>query len=157
MIRHVTAMSRFPTLCIGVALFLLAVVTFEDARSMEIRATYGIGADAASYLVAAFLALLAVGHLFAAVLSPSHDPGPADWVGVTFIGVGLAGLIGTITFGGGFIFGATLLFAFTARAFGRRTMLVDLAIGFVLGLVIFLLFNKFLTLALPMGPLERLF
>jgi putative tricarboxylic transport membrane protein len=123
---------------------------------MEIRANYGIGADAASYLVAAFLALLGGGHLLAALIKPGVDPGPADWVGVTFIGIGLAGLIGAISFGGGFILGATLLFAFTARAFGRRALQVDLAIGFGLGLSIFLLFNKLLTLALPMGPLERL-
>lgn len=157
MIRHFTAKSRWPTLCIGLGLFLLAIVTFEDARGMQIRANYGIGADAASYLVAAFLAALAVGHLVASLFSPAHDPGPADWVGVSFIGLGLAGLIGAIGLGGGFVLGAALLFAFTARAFGRRAMLVDLAIGFALGLVIFLLFNKFLTLALPMGPLERLF
>ena len=123
---------------------------------MDIRANYGIGADAASYLVAAVLALLGVGHLLAALIKPGDDPGPADWAGVTFIGIGLAGLIGAISLGGGFILGAALLFAFTARAFGRRALPVDLAIGFGLGLSIFLLFNKLLTLALPMGPLERL-
>ena len=34
---------------------------------------------------------------------------------------------------------------------------VGSAIGFVLGLVIFLVFAKLLTLLLPLGPLERLF
>jgi putative tricarboxylic transport membrane protein len=34
---------------------------------------------------------------------------------------------------------------------------VDAAIGFVLGLAIFLVFAKLLTLLLPAGPLERLF
>ena len=51
----------------------------------------------------------------------------------------------------------TLLFAFTARAFGRRALIADLVIGFVLSTLIFLMFNKLLQLALPMGPLERLF
>jgi putative tricarboxylic transport membrane protein len=50
-----------------------------------------------------------------------------------------------------------IVFACTARGFGRRALLVDAAIGFVLGLGIFLVFAKLLTLLLPMGPLERLF
>jgi len=49
-----------------------------------------------------------------------------------------------------------LLFAFTARAFGRRALIADLILGFILATGIFLLFNKLLTLALPMGPFERL-
>jgi putative tricarboxylic transport membrane protein len=40
---------------------------------------------------------------------------------------------------------------------GRQALLVDAAIGFVLGLVIFLVFAKLLTLILPSGPLEQLF
>jgi putative tricarboxylic transport membrane protein len=49
-----------------------------------------------------------------------------------------------------------LLFAATARGFGRRALLVDLLIGLALGLVVYLMFTKLLTLALPQGPLERL-
>jgi putative tricarboxylic transport membrane protein len=44
----------------------------------------------------------------------------------------------------------------TAAAFGRRAFLTDLAIGFGLGLVVYLLFVKLLTLSLPVGPIERL-
>ena len=69
---------------------------------------------------------------------------------------GLAILIAIIGFGGGFIPATTILFAMTAAAFGRRAFLVDLAIGFVLAFVIYLMFDKVLTLSLPAGPLERL-
>ena len=51
----------------------------------------------------------------------------------------------------------TILFAATATAFGRRAILTDLAIGFVLGTGAYLMFSKLLSLSLPMGPLERLF
>ena len=50
----------------------------------------------------------------------------------------------------------TVLFAATARAFGRRALATDVAIGFVTGVVIYLVFTKLLTLGLPQGPLERL-
>lgn len=145
-----------PTAIIGVGLLAIAALTWMDARSMTIAANYGVGADAASYFVAAFLAVLGVGHLFAAT-RPGPDADEADWGAVAWITLALAGLIGSIWVGAGFILGSTLLFALTARAFGRRALPVDLLIGLVLATLIFLMFNKLLKLALPMGPLERLF
>ena len=145
-----------PTLIIGIGLFALAAITFHDAWNMKIRATYGMGADAASYFVAGFLAVMALGHLVAA-FRPHQAAEPADWNAVAWVSAGLAGLLLAIWLGAGFVLGATLLFALTARAFGRRALLADLGIGLGLGLAIFLMFNKFLTLSLPMGPLERLF
>ena len=70
---------------------------------------------------------------------------------------GLAAVIVLIGIGGGFIPAMTILFAATATAFGRRAILTDLAIGFVLGLGAYLMFAKLLSLSLPTGPLERLF
>ena len=66
-------------------------------------------------------------------------------------------MIVLIGIGGGFIPAITILFAATAAAFGRRAILADLAIGFVLGTGAYLMFAKLLSLSLPMGPLERLF
>jgi putative tricarboxylic transport membrane protein len=68
----------------------------------------------------------------------------------------LAALIAIIGLGGGFIPATAVLFAATATAFGRRAIHIDLAIGLVLAIVVFLLFDKLLTLSLPAGPLERL-
>ena len=50
----------------------------------------------------------------------------------------------------------TVLFAATATAFGRRAIVTDLVLGFVIATVIYLVFSKLLTLGLPAGPLERL-
>ena len=69
---------------------------------------------------------------------------------------GLAALIALIGLGGGFVPATTILFATTAAAFGRRAVLADLAIGFVLSVSVYLLFSRLLSLSLPMGPLERL-
>jgi len=65
-------------------------------------------------------------------------------------------LIAIIGLGGGFIPATTILFAATAASFGRRAIHIDVAIGLVLALAIYLLFDKLLTLSLPAGPLERL-
>jgi putative tricarboxylic transport membrane protein len=52
----------------------------------------------------------------------------------------------------GFPIAAALAFALTARAFGSRRVLVDLAVGFGLGLACWLLFSRLLGLSLPGFP-----
>ena len=69
---------------------------------------------------------------------------------------GLALLIAIIGFGGGFILATTALFVTTSAAFGRRAFVTDLVIGAVLTTLIYLAFDRLLTLSLPAGPLERL-
>lgn len=146
-----------PTAMIAVVLFAIAFITYWDASHMKVRATYGMSASAASYFVAILFVVLAIGHLISAFKPSDIEVESADWMAVGWIGLALAGLIGSIWLGGGFIPGSTLLFALTARAFGRKALLVDLCLGAVIGVFVFLLFNKLLTLALPQGPLERLF
>lgn len=150
------AVANPVALVAGLILIVVAVVTAWDASMMRERAGYGIGPEATSYVVAIFLAVLGLAHLPVALKSPDVEAEPADWRAVFWVAAALAGLIGTIALGGGFILGSVLLFALTARAFGRRRIVADLAIGLVLALLVFLLFNNLLSLTLPEGPLERL-
>jgi putative tricarboxylic transport membrane protein len=75
---------------------------------------------------------------------------------VWLILAGLALLIGIVGLGGGFILATSALFVATSAAFGRRAILADLAIALVLTTLIYLAFDRLLTLSLPAGPLERL-
>jgi putative tricarboxylic transport membrane protein len=54
----------------------------------------------------------------------------------------------------GFVLAGTVMFACVARGFGSTRILRDLAIGLVLGLVVFLFFVKFLNVGLPAGWLQ---
>ena len=101
--------------------------------------------------------LLAIGNLVMGLRGDLPARAGSDPKAIARILGGLAILIAIIGFGGGFILATTILFAMTAAAFGRRAFLADLAIGFVLAFVIYLMFDKVLTLSLPAGPLERLF
>jgi putative tricarboxylic transport membrane protein len=56
----------------------------------------------------------------------------------------------------GFSIGTGLLFAATARGFGRGPLWKTIPIGIVLSLAIWVLFAKGLQLSLPAGPIERL-
>ena len=142
---------------VAALLAALAGVIIYDMTTLQITQTYGIGPKAMPIVVAAGLVLLAIGNLVLALRGgdvPEREQ-PAQLPILLILG-GLIATIVLIGVGGGFIPAVTVLFAATAAAFGRRAILVDLAIGFTLGLAAYLMFAKLLSLSLPMGPLERL-
>jgi putative tricarboxylic transport membrane protein len=144
------------TIFVGIGLLGLAALTAWDAGTLTVTSVYGMGPQAVPYLVAGGLVLLALGHVLAALRGAPRRPEDVDWRAVLWIGSGLAALIAAIGLGAGFVPAVALLFAATARAFGRDAIAADLAIGLVLGLLVYLGFTKLLTLSLPLGPLERL-
>jgi putative tricarboxylic transport membrane protein len=143
---------------IAIAAFLLitAGVIFWDTTTLQITSVYGVGPKAMPFVVAAGLVLLSVGNLVVALRGEFPQRESADPKAILLILGGLAALIALIGLGGGFIPATAILFATTSAAFGRKAFLSDLGIGLGLGFVIFLLFDKLLTLSLPAGPLERL-
>ena len=150
--------SRFDLVSavVGVLLLGLAGVLVWDASFLTLATPYGLGPTAMPYLIAGGLLALGAAHLVAALRSAPVEVEPADAAAVIWIVGGVVALIATIWARGGFIPATALLFAATARAFGRRALAVDLAIGFGLGFLVYLGFTKLLTLSLPQGPLERL-
>jgi putative tricarboxylic transport membrane protein len=138
-------------------LLLIALVIFWDTSSLQLATTYGVGPKAMPYVVATGMALLALGNFWLAWRGDFPERESFDPKAIVLILGGLAALIAIIGLGGGFIPATAVLFAATATAFGRRAIHIDLAIGLVLAVVVFLLFDKLLTLSLPAGPIERLF
>lgn len=145
-----------PALIVAAALFVTAGIIVADAMRIEITSTYGVGPAAVPYVIAAGLAILGAAHVVMAWRGVWPVPEPDDLPPIVIILGGFAALIALIGLGGGFIPATAILFAATATAFGRRAILTDLAIGLVLAIVVFLIFDKLLTLSLPYGPLERL-
>ncbi|WP_089176201.1 tripartite tricarboxylate transporter TctB family protein [Bosea sp. AS-1] len=146
-----------PALIVGVLLLVVAFFVGYDASQQTITSNYGIGPTAMPYVVTCGLVILGLSHFIVAFRGGLPKPDAADNKALLWIVAGLVCLIGCIALDGGFIIAIALLFACTARGMGRQAFAVDLAIGFVLGLAIFLTFAKLLTLILPSGPLERLF
>ncbi len=145
-----------PALVVGAILFVMAAAIAIDASRIEITSTYGLGPQAVPYVIAAGLVLLGIGHIVMAFVGAWPAPEPGDPKAILLILGGLAVLIALIAMGGGFIPATAILFAATATAFGRRAILTDLLIGAVLAVIVFLIFDKLLTLSLPSGPIERL-
>lgn len=145
-----------PALIVAAALFVTAGIVAYDAMRIDVTSNYGVGPAAVPYVIAAGLAILGVSHVIMAWRGRWPVPEPADVHPILIILGGFVAVIALIGLGGGFIPATTILFAATATAFGRRAILTDLAIGLVLAIVVFLIFDKLLTLSLPYGPIERL-
>jgi len=138
-------------------LLLLSAIIWWDMNSLSLGATYGIGPKAMPGVVSAGLAILAAANLVQALNGQLPHREAGNPKAILLIVGGLVALMTLIGIGGGFILGTAILFAATSTAFGRNAFLADLAIGFVLAVVVYLVFAKLLALSLPMGPLERLF
>ena len=141
---------------IAVALAALAAVLVWDANQLQSNTVYGMGPQAMPVVIAVGLGILAIGNLIDALRGNLPARESADPKAVMLILAGLALLIAIIGLGGGFILATTALFVTTSRAFGRRAIVVDFIIGFVMTALIYLAFDRLLTLSLPAGPLERL-
>jgi putative tricarboxylic transport membrane protein len=143
-------------LVIAAALAVLAAVLVWDASRLSSTSMYGMGPEAMPIVVAVGLGILAIANLIDALRGNLPPRESADPKPVLLILGGLALLIAIIGLGGGFILATSALFVTTSAAFGRRAMLADLVIAVVMTTLIYLAFDRLLTLSLPAGPLERL-
>jgi putative tricarboxylic transport membrane protein len=143
-------------LVIALLLLALAGLTWWDQTKLQILSPYDLGPKAMPIIVSIGLVLLAIGNAIGALRGDLPERESLDWKPIILIIGGLVCLITLIALGGGFMIGTAILFATTSAAFGRRAFLVDLLIGAVMAVIIYLLFAKLLTLALPAGPLEHL-
>ena len=144
-------------IAIAVLLLAIAAVIAWDTSTLQLAPTYGLGPKMMAYAVGAGMAIIGVANLLMAWQGGFPERESYDPKAIVLILGGFAALIAIIAFGGGFIAATAVLFAATAAAFGRKAVIVDLIIGTVLAIAVYLLFDKLLTLSLPAGPLERLF
>ncbi len=144
-------------LVIAAGLAVLAAVIFFETRAMPGGGQHArVGPTTMPYVMAGFLAVLAVGHVLMAFrhgLPPreADRPGPMLWI--------VGGLVLQLLLlkPAGFAIATGFLFALTARGFGRGPLWMTIPIGIVVSLVIWLIFAGLLRLSLPAGPLEHLF
>lgn len=143
-------------LVIAALLAGLAAVIFWQTRQMPVAAQYArVGPTTAPYVIAGFLALLAVGHVLMAFRHglPEREadrPAPMLWI--------VGGLVAQMLLLNplGFSIATGLLFACAAKGFGRGPLWLTVPLGIGLSVVIYLIFGGLLNLSLPAGPLEQL-
>ena len=147
---------RWAAFVIAAGLAGLAAMILVDAAGLKQDGGYaGVGPADVPRLIAYGLLLLAVMTVVAGLKGdlprpPRQAPAPVLWI--------MGGLIGQLALlhVAGFVISGALLFGMTAQGFGQRPLWKAVAVGFVLALVIYGVFDRLLRLNLPGGPLELL-
>ncbi|MGL4487818.1 MAG: tripartite tricarboxylate transporter TctB family protein [Rhizobiaceae bacterium] len=142
---------------IAVVLALVAIIIFISTNNMPAVAAYtAVGPRTVPYIVSICLFGLAIWTALDAWRGkfPKREEqnlGPIFWI-VAGLTAQLL-LIKTV----GFSIATGLLFAATAKAFGRGPLWKTALIGIVFSFVVWFVFAKGLQLTLPEGPIEQFF
>ena len=144
-------------LVIAVALVIVAGVIFWDsARLASVTGYSPVGPATVPYAIAFCLVGLAIWTAIEAWRGDFPERDKQEIAPVIWVVAGLAAQMLLLNLAG-FSIATSLLFAFTARAFGKRKLWYSIPVGIVLSFVIWVVFAQLLQLSLPAGPLERLF
>lgn len=144
-------------LVIAVALVAIASVIFWDsARLASVTGYSPVGPATVPYAIAFCLVGLAIWTAIEAWRGDFPERDRQEIAPVVWVIAGLAAQMLLLTVAG-FSIATGLLFAFTARAFGKRKLWFSIPVGIVLSFAIWIVFAQLLQLSLPAGPLERLF
>lgn len=145
-------------LAIGLGVVAIsAVLAFGASRFPPEMGFVIMAAYVYPYAVSAFLGVVGLLMCYQALtggfrnLADDHETTqaqPGGKAGATWVTAGLVGVALLITYIG-FVLAASLLFACSARGFGSRSPLRDLAIGIALTLPIYWLFTAGLGVSLP--------
>lgn len=143
-------------LVIALTLATLGAIIIWQTLGMRVAPSYArVGPTTFPYVVGGGLILLSIGTVVSALRGglPARERdriGPIAWI--------VGGLVAQMLSMGvvGFSVATGLLFAMTAKAFGRGPLWLSLLIGTAFSFIIWFIFAKGLMLSLPRGPLENL-
>jgi putative tricarboxylic transport membrane protein len=145
---------------IAIGVILLGLIAAWQTTEIPQSAYAAVGprafAWAASVMLIVMGGFLAVDALRGGWSHETDDFGEVDWPGGLWMLGGLAANVALIDVIG-FILSSTVLFVFTARAFGSGQLVRDAAIGFALAFVAYIGFDRVLGYKIGTGLIERLF
>ena len=144
-------------LAIAAGLIGLGVLIGVSATGIGGLAGYSpVGPRTVPFIVAGGLVLLGALTIPAALKNGFPEREPIATSPVLWVVAGL--LVQMLTMRTvGFSLASGLLFAFTARGFGRGPLWLSIPLGVVFAFAVWFVFSKGLQLSLPAGPFERLF
>lgn len=152
-------LSRRPdgaALVIAAILAAIAAVIIWQTSQMRVPPIQArVGPTVFPYVIAGGMILLAIGTVISAVRRGFPERPDDNYVPIAWIIAGLVAQLLLLGFAG-FSIATGVLFAFTAKAFGRGPLWQTIPIGIVFAFLVWFAFAKGLQLSLPAGPLERL-
>lgn len=144
-------------LVIAAVLMVAAVAIFYSTTQQGGVAGYSpVGPKTVPYIIAAALAGLSVLTAIAGLRGEFPEREEQNLPPMFWIIGGLAVQMLTMKTVG-FSLATGILFAATAKGFGRGPLWLTLPVGIVFSFIVWFIFAKGLQLSLPAGPFERLF
>ena len=141
---------------IAAILATIAVVIFWQTSQMRVPPVQQrVGPQVFPYIVATGLALLSIGTFVSALRNGFPERSKDDFAPIAWIVGGLVAQILLLSTAG-FSIATGVLFALTAKGFGRGPLWQTIPIGIVFAFIVWFIFATGLQLSLPAGPLERL-
>ena len=149
---------------LSAAVILFGLLVIWQTTQIRLTPAYSrVGPRVIPYIVGAGLAIVGVWLAYEALTgraatgsaeSEDADPTlPTDWRCISLLALALLAYLLLIE-RAGFIIASATLFVMAAFAMGSRRLARDIAIGVILGAVLYLVFNRGLGLSLPAGILE---
>lgn len=144
-------------LIIAAGLALAAgIMLWDSSRLADLGGYSGVGPASVPRVVAFALLGLSGWTVLAALRGDFPERPEQRAAPVLWIIAGLAAQLMLLKLAG-FSIATGVLFAFTARAFGKTNLAMTLPIGIAFAFVVWVIFSQLLMLHLPAGPLEQLF
>ena len=153
--------SRTPdraALAIAAGLAIISALILWDAMNLPSAggAYARVGPKTFPIVISLALFALSAWTVFAAIRRDFPEREEQRWPPMFWIVAGLAAQM-LLLKTAGFSIATGLLFAATAKAFGKGAFWMTLPIGIALSFVVWMVFARLLQLSLPAGPLENLF
>ncbi|HEV2129214.1 MAG TPA: tripartite tricarboxylate transporter TctB family protein [Thermomicrobiales bacterium] len=154
--------QRWGELFMAVGVLVLGIVVLVESQDIRVRQGVVVSPRIIPQIVGAGLVLVAIWYVIDVIRGPhpggaggedAEDVDPeakTDWSVIGIIAIGLVAYAALME-GVGFIVASAVLFVISAFAMGSRRIVRDVAIGTVLAVGIFLLFDRWLGVRLPDG------
>lgn len=142
-------------LVIAAILGIAAIAIFISTSGQGGVAGYSpVGPKTVPYVIAAALAVLSIATAISALRGDFPEREPQNWPPMLWVIGGLAVQMLTMR-SVGFSIATGLLFAATAKGFGRGPLWMTIPIGILFSFAVWYVFAKGLQLSLPAGPFEN--
>jgi len=141
-------------LCVAAGLAAIAALIAWDTSRLGAAGAYArIGPQTVPFAIAFCLAVLSAWTVFEALRGDFPEREKQEFAPVLWIVGGLIAQMVLLKVAG-FSIATGVLFAMTARGFGRINLAIALPVGVVLAAMVWLIFAKLLQLSLPAAALE---
>lgn len=130
-----------------------AVMLWDSARLSGAAGYANVGPGMFPRVIGAGLLGLAAGTVIAARRKDFPDPHPSAHGPILWVLAGLTAQLLLLKLAG-FSIATGIMFAFTARALGKRNLAMTIPVGILLSFAIWAVFSQVLKLNLPAGVLE---